>query len=307
MTPIQQMLLGIGAVKGEWWGTRAVQAFGYWYKETSEYITIGTLGNASSFGSWTNTRRMKCAGMSNSVRHVIAAGDAHTSSYAGLIQYVTIGTTSNAIAFGQCIHAYERSGASDGIYGIIYTTPYSGYNYIEYITIETTGNGTNFGLVTQKHGSVGCMGTSGHARALFYGGYMGGVLDYINYLTPSTPGNTSDFGNLTLGRYGTCGTGDETRGICGGGEPQSGNAGYNHRTIDYVTMATTGNATDFGDLQGIYRQYLGEGTNNTRVLFTGGWNNNKTIDYITAQTTGNGADFGDLITGRDMHTSGSGQ
>ena len=40
---------------------------------------------------------------------------------------------------------------------------------------------------------------------------------------------------------GACG--DATRGIWGGGDN-----GSNLNTIDYVTIATTGNASDFGDL-----------------------------------------------------------
>jgi hypothetical protein len=48
---------------------------------------------------------------------------------------------------------------------------------------------------------------------------------------------------LTQARYGLAGCSSSTRGVFGGGwTTQSVN------TIDYVTIASTGNATDFGDL-----------------------------------------------------------
>jgi len=68
--------------------------------------------------------------------------------------------------------------------------------------------------------------------------------------------------------------------------------------IDYVTIASTGNATDFGNLT-VARDSAPTGaTNGTRGCFAGGaapgvsWMN--VIDYITIATTGDASDFGDL-------------
>ena len=69
--------------------------------------------------------------------------------------------------------------------------------------------------------------------------------------------------------------------------------------MDYVTIASTGNATDFGDLdQG--RAYGGQASNQTRGLYMGGEiatpaNNTTNIQYITIASTGNSASFGDLF------------
>jgi hypothetical protein len=72
--------------------------------------------------------------------------------------------------------------------------------------------------------------------------------------------------------------------------------------IDYVTIATTGNATDFGDLT-VSRGDIATASNSTRGIFASGFDAStiqNTIDYITIATTGNATDFGDLSVGRFM-------
>ena len=72
--------------------------------------------------------------------------------------------------------------------------------------------------------------------------------------------------------------------------------------IDYVTIASTGNATDFGDLTG--SDSLAGCSNSTRGLFAGGdtvgggGGETALIEYITIATTGNAATFGDLTAVR---------
>jgi len=76
----------------------------------------------------------------------------------------------------------------------------------------------------------------------------------------------------------------------GGFEPANSNA------IDYITIATTGNAQDFGDLF-LARSYVSGLSNSIRGIFGGGSispNYSNTIDYVTIQSTGNATDFGDL-------------
>jgi len=70
--------------------------------------------------------------------------------------------------------------------------------------------------------------------------------------------------------------------------------------MDYVTVATTGNATDFGDLTS-RRFQLGGLSDGSRGVFAGGYTGSWTnaMDYITIQTTGNATDFGDMSAGRD--------
>jgi hypothetical protein len=78
------------------------------------------------------------------------------------------------------------------------------------------------------------------------------------------------------------------RGVFGGGAPSN--------IIQYITISSTGNATDFGDLitaTGV----PGACASSTRGVFLGGGSpvNINNIDYVTIASTGNGQDFGDLI------------
>ena len=82
-----------------------------------------------------------------------------------------------------------------------------------------------------------------------------------------------------------------TRGVFGGGST----AGY-FNTIDYITIATTGNATDFGDLT-VARNYSGGLADATRGVFGSGLTSSgqvNVMDYITISTPSNATDFGNL-------------
>ena len=83
-----------------------------------------------------------------------------------------------------------------------------------------------------------------------------------------------------------------TRGVFAGG------LGSPTNVIDYVTIASPGNATDFGDLT-VARGYNSGCSNGTRGITgpgspSGGGTANNTLDYITIATPGNATDFGDL-------------
>ena len=72
--------------------------------------------------------------------------------------------------------------------------------------------------------------------------------------------------------------------------------------IDYFSIATLGNASDFGELQGNTYQTAAL-SSGSRGVFVAGWVGaySNRIDYITIASTGNAADFGDPgTTGGDM-------
>ena len=84
-----------------------------------------------------------------------------------------------------------------------------------------------------------------------------------------------------------------TRGVCAGGtEPNS-------TVIDYITIPTAGDATDFGDLSAVVT-YVDHGTGDfTRgICKMGGDPSNAKCEYITYASTGNAADFGDLSSSK---------
>jgi hypothetical protein len=79
-----------------------------------------------------------------------------------------------------------------------------------------------------------------------------------------------------------------------------GNTGSNSSVIDYVSIATAGNATDFGDLTQTVSLLAGC-SSSTRGLFGGGTTGvaySNVIDYVTIGTLGNATDFGDLTVAR---------
>jgi hypothetical protein len=78
-------------------------------------------------------------------------------------------------------------------------------------------------------------------------------------------------------------------------------SGLKVNTIDYITIASTGNALDFGDIT--ITRWLGLAvSNNTRAVLAGGSPDDGTqsnvMDYVTIASTGNATDFGDLTTAR---------
>ena len=88
-------------------------------------------------------------------------------------------------------------------------------------------------------------------------------------------------------------TGLGTRGIFGSGEAPHGN------TIDFLTISTLGDSTDFGDLTQDRRSGGAMGSSETRGLFAGGQHPSpftffNIIDFVTIASTGNATDFGDL-------------
>ena len=87
------------------------------------------------------------------------------------------------------------------------------------------------------------------------------------------------------------------RGVMAGGHP-------NNDTIDYITISTQGNATDFGNLTSA-TQYPAGCSSNTRGLIMGGAHPSRVdiIEYVTISQPGNATDFGDL-TATTAHNVG---
>ena len=179
-------------------------------------------------------------------------------------------------------------------------------NTIDYVTIATAGNAADFGDTNAAHAAHG-----GAVASSTRGVYtIGGVPSYTNtieFITIATTGNGQDFGDLTVDanrgyvfRGSTC---DTTRGIFSGGFTGSN---VLNNTIEFITMATTGNGTEFGDLTVARRGGFGT-SNSRRAIFAGGYTPGAfrdEIDEVTIQTTGNATNFGDLIK-KIQESSGS--
>ena len=146
----------------------------------------------------------------------------------------------------------------------------------------------------------------GRGRALLGGGTVGGGTghrDHIHQLSIQSQGNTEEFGDLTNARWIPAPSSSYTRGVwSGGGGPSPGSpTGAYVNFIDFVTIASSSNATDFGD-QTAEKGYHTGLSNETRGIIAGGYNDSvgkiNVIEYITIATAGNAQDFGDLTAAR---------
>ena len=230
-------------------------------------------------------------------RGVFAGG----STYSNVIDYITISAPGNTTDFGDLSSARygvgaTSNGANDrGVFAAGFDS-ISGVNIIEYITITSTGNTTNFGDLTTARFQGDAVSNGTSERGIFCGGYQ--TSNVIDYITISTPGDATDFGDLTVGRWGFAGAsnGVNNRGVFAGGDILQTPAGHQN-VIDYITITSTANATDFGDLT-MSRYSIAATSNgiNDRGVFGGGYQSaaSNVIDYITISSTGDATDFGDL-------------
>ena len=144
---------------------------------------------------------------------------------------------------------------------------------------------------------------TGGTRGLFGGGgspsHETAEIEFINI---ATTGNSQDFGNLTLGARGfMAGGASRSRGVFAGGYFADGGSGSHKDHIEFVTIASLGNSTDWGaDIIGDRSKWSGT-SNETRAVFFGGHSPTfeDDIQYITIASQGTPArDFGDLSAGR---------
>jgi hypothetical protein len=87
-----------------------------------------------------------------------------------------------------------------------------------------------------------------------------------------------------------------TRGVFAIGSTGSPTLSYD-TTTQYITVSTTGNAIDFGDLTGTARGYGASFSSRTRGVFAAGQNggvNQNNIDYVTISSTGTATAFGNI-------------
>ena len=282
------------------------------YTNQVQKILITNVSNAVDFGDLTVARGNSTGGGS-STRFVTAGG--YASSHSNVIDYKEYASSGNLSDFGDLLATKLELGTIGnndtrlvfaGGYG-----PSAYYNVIEYITIASTGNSTDFGdLTTVRHAlSTGQIGNT--IRGLNASGYnnsASATLNVIEYITIPSTGNSRDFGDLTATAVNVAACSSSTRGVFMGGRSGIGGGDSNRNVIQYVTIVSTGNATDFGDLNvSVFRSQ--SVSNSTKGLNAGGSTDGggtqtNVIDQITIASTGNATDFADLATAISAGSSG---
>ena len=250
-----------------------------------DVIDIHSQGNATSFGNLSVSRRL-LQGFSSAIRGLWGGGS--TPSNSDVIDYVTIASGGDAIDFGNLTASTDQTAAlSSSTRGLVGggEAP-SNVNTISYVEINTLGNSLDFGDLTET--KRGHSGMASPTRGLFCGGNTPSSSSVIDMITIASKGNAVKFGDTITKQAGSeASSSNATRGIIFGdnkissvtlasegdatlfGELSSrvarsmavasqtravialGNlqpADTNVNTMDFVTIASTGGITDFGDL-----------------------------------------------------------
>ena len=288
-------------------GRGLVQKVGTPFNANVSYIHIPTSGNSVDFGDMTQSRNY-AAGASSLTRGI--AGGGSSPSAVNTIDYTEMASRGNYADFGDLSVTRARPA---GNVGSTTRALFSGgdtptkSDVIDYITMASVGNATDFGnLTVARTDAAG--GLSSATRGVVGGGATPSDAEsnVIDYVTISSTGNSTDFGDMSVGRSYLNGVSSSTRGVFSSGLSVPSSP-YGGAVIDYITIASTGNATDFGDPT--QNRYGPAGMSNSiRGVFAGGRlapNDYNIIDFITIASTGNAADFGDLSETGECLTAAS--
>jgi hypothetical protein len=243
--------------------------------------------------------------LNGGARGVFGGGSAPGNQ--NVIQYITISSTGNSQDFGDLAESKSYltscSSSTRGLFIAGINTPVV-YNTIEFITISSTGNSQDFGDVLSTGGRYGSAACSSSTRGIVAGGFILSPavtpINNIEYVTIAATGNAVDFGDLSTIRNYMAPCSSPTRGVFAGGTPVASPYTPLTNVIEYVTISTLGNVTDFGDLTSARSGPFAGCSNATRGIFGGGYTSTptfiNTIDYITISTLGNAVKFGDMTS-----------
>jgi hypothetical protein len=236
-----------------------------------EYITIASEGNSIDFGDLAQTSGgINYAGaLSSSTRGIWAGGSAGApiSAVVNTIQYVTISTLGNTLDFGDLTRPSTPNGSglsspTRGLFAV--SDSPSNSSLINAITISNTGNAVEFGNLTTKNESTNASGFSNSTRGVWGSRLLttpNAVTNTIDYVTISTFGNAVDFGDATTSGAPGGAVASSVRGVfCVGFNPTLSPGLRDQNVLNYVTIASTGDAIDFGDLTrgpGSYSRHTG--------------------------------------------------
>ena len=171
-----------------------------------------------------------------------------------------------------------------------------------YSTITSTGNTTDWGYAMRY--AAYNTGTASSATRAVQCGYSAASSDVqsrlIEQLNLASAGAGTNFGDLNVtGAQNNAGLGNGIRGVFTQGYTSDGSYGKSN-VIEYVTIASAGNSSDFGDLTTgrIVNSALASPTRGVVVAgFYDGGNFSNTMDYVTIASAGNATDFGDTLYG----------
>jgi hypothetical protein len=235
--------------------TRSIFAGGTTGSNTDviEYFTAASAGNGTDFGDASTGGRYVANGqINNTTRGVFNLGMVVNTSV-NTIEYVTMASTGDSTDFGDLSKPrHWAGGASNATRGLFFAGDDASVGLnddIDYITIASTGNATDFG--DTSHATARCSGCASSTRAVFDEGHTTNAV--FSYVTIASTGNATDFGTPVFASgqnklSGTCSAASATIGLFYGGLTAGGATETNR--IQYITIASTGNGTLWGNLAG---------------------------------------------------------
>ena len=180
----------------------------------------------------------------------------------------------------------------------------SSTSVMDAIQISTTGNAVDFGDdFLSRQENYAAFGST--IRGINAGGYDSPTaITNIHYFTFSSQGGMNDFGQLINARYSCQGASNAIRGLIFGGRQINE---VSHNAIEFVTIATTGDAVSFGSLtEHVFNHGSGVSTPTRAFQFAGLTNSGPTrtnvIHAATIATQGDAVKFGELTISPDAHT-----
>ena len=262
-------LSGHGAGKGYWGASFADRTRGVWCgsytgagrNNNIVYTTISSTGDALDFGDCeAGGAKVEGGGFSNATRGITMPAQNSNGApyYTNAIDYLTIQHKGNTQDFGDARSAQGLKPAfASSIRGVFANGTSPSERALDYVTISTTGNSAHFGNLSSN--TRVDMAASNSVRGLLQGSHGAGT--QIDYYTIATLGNHTKFGDSTTARNAGMAGASSTRVVFAGGSVSPSGV----ETTDYVSIATEGNAVDFGDLK-----YCDSTNNGNNKGFTNG-------------------------------------
>ena len=208
---------------------------------------MSSSGGAVNFGNLVNGVNGGIGCGSNNIRGIFYGGNnPEYVPFLSQINLQSLGTDSN---FGSTLVAQRNTAAvasptravfagGDDSTGNLFT--------IQSLEFATLGTPIPFGELTDDR--TGHTAASSGIRGVFAGAKAPGVVNTMEFITIATEGNGTDFGDLSVAKRNMAGNSNCIRGTFSGGLLQSSGSGDNINVIEFITIASTGNAADFGDL-----------------------------------------------------------
>ena len=220
---------------------------------TMQYIVISSSGGANDFGDLRNNNTANGGG-SNNTRGLLYGGN-NPDYLSSIVQFnlQSLGTESD---FGTVFenepirNVATATSPTRAVFGGGDTG--SSTSLIAFREIASGGTVFKFGELTYT--ANGHEKASSSTRGVFVGGKAAPTtVSNIDFITITSEGNGQDFGDLTQARRNIAGNSNSIRATFAAGTTASSGTGNNVNTIDFITIATTGNANDFGDLANVAR------------------------------------------------------